>query len=370
MQKTAILFLLLFAGILSGIEPGGMLSIGELREKAEALTHDPVPAQTPGYEIIVFFDTNARDTMSYMQMLNDLCTRMSEYPSAEQANVYALARNSKRETEDLLKRFNPAFAIGRDKDRILFAEYATGELFLPFALIAKEGKVLWKGSPLDLENIMNLIRKKKFDPTLQLKISRIRKEMQMAVQASLPDVIQRCADEILKLQPGDTLAIQAKLFVYENSGRFPAALSFTKRNALANPDDVNHTLLYLNYLYRAGNPAPFPAAFADAVKQFSKSPESLFRLLAFAVNGTVPFSWLPPKEIKGLPDMIRQSWAKKSAGRRGVFAEYEAAVCYGLCDIAGAVKAQEEALRLCEAARQKEVRRQLEFYRSIQQMKK
>ena len=369
----AFLFAVFFLATVSAIEPGGLISIEDLVKKAEAV-NPPVqtetqPAVKAPYEVIMFFDMTARDSVPYIMMLENLKRNLAELPRNEQAEIFALSRGIRSSVKSLMEQNEITLPVHVDSRRVLFNDYAADELVLPFALIAKEGKVLWKGSPIDLENILNLMRTGKFNPDIQLKVSRLRKEMQMAVQASLPDVILRCANEILKVQPGDSLAIQAKLFVFENSNRFPAALAFTRQNAQANPNDVNQTLLYLTYLQRAGNRTLFAQVLENAVKQFSKSPESLFRLLTFSVNGTVPFSWLPLKSVKALPDMIRNDFNKQSAERRCAFHQYEAAVYYGLCDIDNAVRCQKQALALASQRKKTDVRRQLEFYQNVQRLK-
>lgn len=376
MMKRFLSFLFTGAFLLtvSAIEPGGLISIEELTKKAEAVNL-PVSAAAKNavkapYEVIMFFDMAARDSAAYMMMLENLQRNLAELPRHEQAEIFAVSRGSRFAVKKLVEQKEITFPVYADPKRTLFNEYAVGELVLPFALIAKEGKVLWKGSPIDLENILNLMRTGKFNPDIQLKVARLRKEMQMAVQASLPDVILRCANEILKVQPGDSLAIQAKLFVFENSNRFPAALAFTRQNAQANPHDVNQTLLYLTYLHRGGNRALFAQVLTNAVKQFRKSPESLFRLLTFSVNGTIPFSWLPLKTVKVLPDMIRKDLSKQAADRRCAFHQYEAVIHYGLCDISNAVRCQRAALSLASPRKKTEVSRQLEFYLEVQRLQR
>lgn len=372
MMKRLLSFLLIcfVSWCVSAIEPGGFLSIEELAKQAEAVNVSssfPKKTKLP-YEVIFFFDISARDSAAYLAMLADLQRTLAELPQQNQAEFFLLSRGSRSAVKKFVMQTETALPVYVDSKRSLFKEYAAGELLLPFALIVKDGKVLWKGSPIDLDNIMNLMRTGKFNPDIQLKVARLRKEMQMAVQASLPDVILRCANEILKLQPGDSLAIQAKLFVFENSKRFPAALAFTRENAKANPQDVKQTLLYLNYLQRGGNRNQFMKAFDDAVKQFNKSPESLFRLLAFAASDTVPFSWMPLETVKNLPDQIRGVFEKQPADRRCAFHQYEAAIRYGLCNINAAVQAQKQAYTFATGRKKADARRQLEFYQNIQRL--
>ena len=372
-MKRLLPFLLIccFTRILSAIEPGGLLTIEDLAKQAEAVnvSASPVPQKNKApYKIIFFFDIAARDSAAYLAMLSDLQRAQAELPQNEQADFFLLTRGSGFAVKSLIRQYEISMPIHADSKQTLFKEYAAGELLLPFALIGKEGKIIWKGSPIDLENILNLIRTGKFNPDIQLKVTRLRKEMQMAVQASLPDVILRCANEILKLQPGDSLAIQAKLFVFENSNRFPAALAFARQNAQANPHDVKQTLLYLNYLQRGGNRLQFMRTFEDAVKQFRNSPEALFRLMAFAAGDTVSLSWFPLNAVKALPDQIRTVFEKQPADRRSTFYQYEAAIHYGLCDIQRAVHAQKMALILAVGRKKAEISRQLEFYQNIQRL--
>lgn len=358
---------------LAAVEPGGEISIAAIKEKAEPVAEQSAPARskdagTP-YEVLMFYDATSRDAADSLAILEDMRLRHLALPEQDRADILALSRNSKRLTKASIGPGGIGIGVYADERRLLFNEYAAADLLLPFALIAKDGKVLWKGSVIDIENVLSLMRNKKFDPSLQVKIERIRREMQMAIQASLPDVILRCADDILKLQSGDAMAVRAKLFVLESTNRFSQALAFAKKNAEDNPQDVNQTLLYFEYLVKAGNFKAFQTAFPEALTRFQKDPESLFRLLNYAV-AALPFAWFRPADTLPCLRKIRPYWTAQAPERAASFHETAARLLYLLCDPAGAAKEQAAALELCRGTvREADARRRLEYYQQIRTAK-
>lgn len=367
MLKTISLFLLsavILPFAVSAVEPGGPLPLELIREKASPVIRN-APASPCEIAAVVFLDAASPDASGCFRMLEELNSRLAELPKKDRVEFYALACNPVREIRDALNGITISYGVGSDERRLLFNEYVPGEILFPLAMITRKGKVLWKGSPLDLESVLTLIRNGRFDPTRQVKVERIRREMQMAVQASLPDVVLRCANDILKLQPGDSIAVRAKLYVYESTGRLPEAMAFVRKNAEENPTDVNQTLLYFDYLRRQREPAAFAREFRAAALRFAASPESLYRILVYSLEA-LPFGWLPPEDAASVAEKIRPAWNSQPLSRRIVFLFCEARICYLLCDLPGALRAQEEALNLSRGTEhEKEADRILEYYRSI-----
>ena len=367
MKKTISLSLLLVSLLpftVFAVEPGGRLSLEMIRAMAPPIVKN-VPAPSCETEAIVFLDAAAPDAPGCFRMLEELNSRLAGLPDEDRVGFYALACNPDRVIREALNGTSVSYGVGSDERRLLFNEYLPGEILFPLALITRKGKVLWKGSPLDLESVLTLIRSNRFDPDRQVKVERIRKEMQMAVQASLPDVVLRCADDILKLQPGDAIAVRAKLYVYESTGRYSEAMAFVRNNAEENPTDVNQTLLYFDYLRRQGDPAVFAREFRAASQRFAASPEALYRILVYSLE-TLPFGWLPPTNAATVAEKIRPAWNGQTRTRRIIFLFCDARIRYLLCDLPGAIRMQEEALRLSEGTEhEKEASRILEYYRSI-----
>ena len=367
MMKTISLFLLSAAVLpltLLAVEPGGRLSLEMIRGKASPVVKkaSPSPCET---EAVVFLDAAAPDAAGCFRMLEELNSRLAGLPEEGRVEFYVLACSPNRLVRETLNGITVSYEVGTDERRLLFNEYLPGDILFPLALIMQKGKVLWKGSPLELESVLSLIRSKRFDPSRQIKVERIRKEMQMAVQASLPDVVLRCADDILKLQPGDAIAVRAKLYVYESTGRFSEAMAFVRKNAGENPSDVNQTLLYFDYLRRQRDPVLFAQEFRTASLRFADSPEALYRILVYSLEA-LPFGWLPPADAASVAEKIRPAWSGQTQTRRIIFLFCEARICYLLCDLPGAIRAQEEALHLSKGTEhEKEAARILEYYRSI-----
>lgn len=355
---------LLIPADLSAVESGGRLAASSVAEKAVPVIVKPAP-ESPGYEIFLFFDALSPDALPCLQMLDALPDLFSG--SGKTFRVLAVARNRKEALKGLCGKIDPEFLsiYAENETGGVFREFAAGDVLIPFVAVVRDEKLLWKGAPSDLEGVLSRILSGKFSLSTQIRIELLRKELQNAVQAGLPEVILRSADSILAVDPADKTAIQAKLYVYDGRGDEKSAVRFLLDRCKLAPDDPVLRLMLLNSLIFSGARSAFRRQLIQSLSDFSKQPEILARILAFTLNNA-PFGWIPLDGTSSAAAEIaasvkRKDPGKKDAARCGILAR----LAYLSMDIEHAISWQTLACR----DKDPDAQTVLEYYRSVKALK-
>lgn len=364
------LFFVLQCAPASAIDAGG--KIPEIRSSVPNWFGTEKPfsdgKKEPEIEILMFFDASAPDAVSFLRMLETLGDKYAEN-TEHPVRLSAVSRNSVRMTEELLKSSGVSgLMVGADDKRELYMNLAASEPMMPFAIVAKKNRVLWTGHPTDIESVTDRILKDRFDLSTQGQVAMLRRELQAAVQSSLPDVIQRSADKILAILPGDSIAVQSKLYVYDLRGQNREALDFLKEQTVKVPEELNLRILYLDMLLRNGENALFRETMQKAASDFHSSPESLFRILAFSLEAA-PHGALPLSLVWDLAKRIRKDFSQARADKKALSLEFSARAASLIGDLASAVKDQAAALELRKGTvYEKAAADLLDYYRTAQEL--
>ncbi len=359
-KRFLILLFLFTAGLLSALEIESLLSPELLKKDAVLLKPGGSFAPQSGHTVILFFDALAPQAQTILEMADAI----PDLVSGEKVTVLAVARNTRDVAADALRTFQPRnlVLLAENDQKTVFREYAFGEVIIPFSVIIdKEDTVLWKGAPTDIESTLKRIRSGKYSRQTQMKIEQFRNDLQSGVQAGLPEVILRSADGILALDPADTIAIQAKLYVLQGRNRTDLAKAFLLERVKAVPDDLTLRIVLLNFLIQSGDREGFRTAFKDAAA-LNFGLGGTARLLSFVLDNA-PFAWLPMKEVK----LLSLSLSHSSLYR----AEYwviQARAAYLCGEIDSAIKYQEDAAKF--QPDNAEIKDVLNYYQSIKALQK
>lgn len=346
------------AAFLSALEIESLLSPELLKKDAVLLKSGNIlPGQK--HTVILFFDALAPQTQTILEVTDSVPDLVGGSVA-----VIAVARNEKAEAADALRMFRPKnlLLLTENDQKTIFKEYAFGEVIIPFAIIVDdEDTVLWKGAPTDIESTLKRIRSGKYSRQTQMKIEQFRRDLQSGIQTGLPEVILRAADGILALDPADTIAIQAKLYVLQGRNRTDLAKAFLLERVKAVPDDLTLRIVLLNFLIQSGDREGFRTAFTDvAGKNWGFGGTA--RLLAFVLDNA-PFAWLPVNEVKKLAVVF-----EFSSVRAAEYMILQARVAYLCADIDTAIALQQQVVKMLQnQAEQKAV---LEYYQSIKALQK
>ena len=358
--------LLASAAVLSAAEVGGIVTPAKDIGKLQLVT-GTAPKTETSLQVFLFFDPALPGAKDVLRMVDSIYEQSLEN-KAKPASFYAISRMGKTRTAALeLSKFRmPVY--GDDKGDV-YPEFAGTEVIIPFVIVADDGKIVWKGVPQELENVIRDIQSGKFSFDSQLKLEILHKDLQNAIQTGLSSVILATADKVLALRPDDQIAIQAKLFVFESTGRVRENLAAVQSIAAKVKDNADVRLLLLGYSERTGEMEKFSTGMKDAFKDFSGSPTALSRILAYAFEQT-PFGWLPVQEVVTAAATVKKAYAGTGGSSEAFSCEFSARAAYLALDIDAAIADQTRAVELFNGTEfLPEAKQALAFYKSVKALK-
>ena len=165
----------------------------------------------------------------------------------------------------------PEFSLpfGVDEKRTLTAKYMNGSLLYPMAfVIDPEGKVIWNGEAVDLGEMLEAWRTRRFDAALQRRISPQLDELQTLLRANNDRRMKQVTAAILKSDPGNAAALRLRTFALENSGRAGEAWQLILSQIEKRPRLVR---LYFSALDLAGRHPELGSRAAEIAERYSKA---------------------------------------------------------------------------------------------------
>lgn len=172
--------------------------------------------KTDELKAVVFLLTRSANAAETLTLLNRL-----RRTYAGSVRFAVVTPDREPDAARLLAAF-PEFSLpfGVDEKRTLTAKYMNGSLLYPMAfVIDPEGKVIWNGEAVDLGEMLEAWRTRRFDAALQRRISPQLDELQTLLRENNDRRMERLVASILKSDPGNAAALRLRTFVLENSGR-------------------------------------------------------------------------------------------------------------------------------------------------------
>ena len=355
------------AQILSAAEVGGIVTPARDLGKLSLAAGIPPKTETP-VQVFLFFDPALPGAKDILRMVDSIYEQALENKT-KPASFYAVSRMGKARTAALeLSKFR--MPVYGDDEGAVYPEFAGAEVIVPFALVVDDGKIVWKGVPQELETVVRDIQTGKFSFDSQLNIEIMHKDLQNAIQTGLSSVIIAHADKILALRPDDQIAIQAKLFVFESTGRIRENNAAVQAIAAKVKDNIDVRLLLLGYYERTGEMEKFSAELTAAFHDFAASPTALSRLLAYSFEQT-PFGWLPVREVVPAAAAVKKAFEGTGGTSEAFSCEFSARAAYVALDIDTAIADQTRAVSLFAGTEfLDEAKRTLAFYQGVKDLKK
>ena len=355
------------APLLPAAEVGGIVTPAKDIGKLSLAAGIPPKTAAP-LQVFLFFDPALPGAKDILRMVDSIYEQALENKS-KPASFYAISRMGKARTAALeLSKFR--MPVYGDDEGAVYPEFAGAEVIVPFALVVDDGKIVWKGVPQELETVILDIQSGKFSFESQLNLEIMHKDLQNAIQTGLSSVIISHADKILALRPDDQIAIQAKLFVFESTGRIRENNAAVQSIAAKVKGNVDVRLLLLGYYERTGEMEKFSAELTAAFHDFASSPTALSRLLAYAFEQT-PFGWLPVREIVPAAAAVKKAFAGTGGTSEAFSCEFSARAAYAALDIDTAIADQTRAVALFAGTEfLPEAKRTLAFYQGVKDLKK
>ena len=358
--------LLASAPVLSAAEVGGIITPARDLGKLSLAAGIPPKTAAP-LQVFLFFDPALPGTKDVLRMVDSIYEQALENKT-KPASFYAISRTGKARTAALeLSKFR--MPVYGDDTGEVYSDFAGTEIVIPFALVVDDGKIVWKGAPQELDTVIRDIQSGRFSFDTQLKLEVMHKDLQTASQTGLPSVIVSTADKILALRPDDQIAIQAKLFVFESTGRIRENNAAVQEIAAKVKDNVDVRLLLLGFYERTGEMEKFSEGLSAAFRDFASSPTAQSRLLAYAFE-QAPFGWLPVRDVVSAAASVKKAYAGTGGTSEAFSCEFSARAAYVALDIDTAIADQTRAVELFAGTEFiSEAKKTLSFYQDVKAVK-
>ncbi len=286
-----------------------------------------------------------------------------------------VARNDLSLVKKILKSNDSPFvlAIGVDDKGRTFKRFDTTVGTLPFTIIAQNGAIVWKGHPVEIETVTDAILADEFSLSRQKKITALRQQLQSALKAGLPDVVAQTAEKILAIAPLDTIAMQARLYAFEQKGQTAEEARFLAEHIRRHPaNSLQMRMLLLDLLQRLDDGAAWNKTVAETVAEAAKKPEDALNFAAYLLDRSA-MADMPIQAILSLSDSAVRSF--QSSPRQDMYAdalEIAARAQYAACRLDPAIDLQKKAVAVREKSRSpflNRSRKSLAFFESLKTLK-
>lgn len=286
-----------------------------------------------------------------------------------------VARNDLSLVKKILKSNDSPFvlAIGVDDKGRTFKRFDTTVGTLPFTIIAQNGAIVWKGHPVEIETVTDAILADEFSLSRQKKITALRQQLQSALKAGLPDVVAQTAEKILAIAPLDTIAMQARLYAFEQKGQTAEEARFLAEHIRRHPaNSLQMRMLLLDLLQRLDDGAAWNKTVAETVAEAAKKPEDALNFAAYLLDRSA-MADMPIQAILSLSDSAVRSF--QSSPRQDMYAdalEIAARAQYAACRLDPAIDLQKKAVAVREKSKSpflNRSRKSLAFFESLKTLK-
>ncbi len=237
-------------------------------------------------------------------------------------------------------------------------------------VVGKDGTVLWKGHPMDLDRVLQKIFNNEFDMSKQKKIGVLHDKLQQSLQTEKFDDIIKLCEQTLDLDPGDDLAIRTRLYVFENQNQMEGALPFFDELQKKAPKNENLYLMKLDMMNQLDVPAEEKLRECrKIIDAFADNPEVL-NSLAWMVMDRMRFgTWSVKVAYDAAKKAVELAPQDIKPVKKAYYLTSLARACYSSGKIADAVARQEEAVRLVKGEpEEKGMAELLNFYKEAEML--
>ena len=258
-----ILFAMTMPFSLFALKPGDKAKDLEILKwlKGSPITLDI--AQGRNVLVVGFWATWAPPCIEAMPLLGDI---QKKYADKGVAVVAISSEEEKVVAEFIRSRSYINYAIALDDTKKTFKKYMDGDPGIPcLFIIGKDGIVLWKGYPMELDAVLGKITEDKFDIELQKKITLMHDELRKAMEKDSTGAMINIAESILEKDPGDDIALRCRLYVFEKRNQPKEALAFLNKLQTKLPKHYPFYFMELSIMDKIG------AVPEDKMKVYEKT---------------------------------------------------------------------------------------------------
>lgn len=233
--------------------------------------------------VVGFWATWAPPCIEAMPLLGDVQKKYAE----KGVVVVAISSEEEKVVAEFIKsRSYINCSIALDDTKKTFKKYMDGDPGIPaLFIIGKDGIVLWKGYPMELDAVLEKVTAGKFDIELQKKITVMHDELRKAMEKDSAGAMINISESILEKDPGDDIALRCMLYVFEKRSQPKEALAFLNRLQSRTPKHYPFYFMELSVMDKIGAAAEDKRkVYEKAFSVFKDDSETLVSLSSMISN--------------------------------------------------------------------------------------
>jgi len=272
----------------------------------------PADIQTDMYYAVVFWGTWSKQSTDLFPFLSYMHRKFY----SRGLLIVAISSEKPSVIEKFLeKQGEIEFTVAADRENATSAAFLDVDS-IPAAFIVEstKGKIMWKGDLSDMERIFEKILAGNFDIDDQQKISNLRKELMLAMQAGSDTQVEEKCESILRVDKRDPVAIRCMLMLFEEKKESAKALEFVEKMMARDPDNSTLYFIKSDLMANGGKDASSINAFLKKFREkFSKDPAIMNNFANLVVDTQGPpeeaviAAEAAAKSISGRDDLLTQA---------------------------------------------------------------
>lgn len=207
-----------------------------------------------------------------------LLSKLQKEFRSKNVTVNVLIKSSGKALEDFVANFPEwDFTVTADPEsKIASRLYRSKKDFPECSIFNHAGKILWSGSPLDLEMMLKKITSGQYSEREEIRISALAASLQAALRSGDPRTIIQSADQLLAARPEQLSAVNAKAYALEISGDIAGLEKFFRSRIKRFPDDTGNYIMLLEAALRLPPlQRQAPALAREFIKTFPNDAENI-----------------------------------------------------------------------------------------------
>ncbi len=323
--------------------------------------------------VIFFFATWSDTTPNVINFVNEQVDYLKEI----NVKFIGISTESEAKIRECMRKYpDIKFHLGVDDKSKTWNDYMEDPAVPMFFIIGSDKKLIWKGSPVEVQKVLLDVIGGTFDPKKQKELESIHSDLSKAVQTFDFDAQMKSVNAALKIDPADRMSVEIKIDDYIKNNKIEECLNFLKETRKASGS--NKYLLYFFYMSELDisrgiidekGRSYIDRLSGEYLQTFQNTPRALN---IFAVRlMQIPFEIT---SLKYALDMSQkavevQKYIASTSEQLGVYMGTEAKACYLLGKIDKAVDIQKASINYFKNEDAKRAAKLLlEFYQNSKEL--
>ena len=309
--------------------------------KGEAKTPQITPPKPGQYLIVNFWATWCKSCGKYIPIFNEIA---GKYGESGRFSIIAITPERGVPANHIMLSMME-YPVANDLKETTYKNFIPEDKEFPVTfIIDSKNKVIWKGSPLQIEEAVNEIESGRYSMAAAAADYKLRNELRIAISEKKFGEAYKIIDELLSKDPGEFAMVDLKMVLIGRQNGIEKAIKYIDGEIKKQPKSLPLYEIKAQFLLHNRQDEAIKDLYVEMANVFRDSPLILSTLAQrFMHSG----SGVTPEKLTLATGVIDKALAAPKQTDEERFATYmmAAEVCYAIGRAEDAVRYQELALK-------------------------